>query len=52
MSLFDDFENFTEFAPRDIHRNALEPMFTQLLAWGGALKQLRSEDKRKPAMAA
>ena len=42
LSLFDDFENFSEFTPRDIHGTSLAAMLDQLIAWGGALKQLRS----------
>jgi NAD(P)H-dependent FMN reductase len=44
LSLFDDFENFSEFRPRDVHESSLVAMFDQLIAWGSALKQLRSPE--------
>lgn len=41
LSLFDDFENFSDFKPRDVHAPALDTMFEQLVGWGGALKTYR-----------
>lgn len=41
LSLFDDFENFSVFKPRDIHLPAAEAMFDQLIGWGAALKRYR-----------
>ena len=42
LSLFDDFEDFSNFNPRDVHESSLAVMLDQLIAWGAALKQLRS----------
>jgi NAD(P)H-dependent FMN reductase len=41
LSLFTDFENFSVFKPGPQQENAVESMLNQLVAWGGALKQLR-----------
>jgi NAD(P)H-dependent FMN reductase len=41
LSLFEDFENFAVFSPRDVHDNSVGSMLDQLNAWGGALKRLR-----------
>lgn len=50
LSLFEDFENFSAFKPRDVHGPALDAMFEQLTGWAGALKRLRDEkDQRKAA---
>ena len=45
LSLFDDFENFSAFAPRDIHRQGLGTMLDQLVGWGSALKRYRDEQQ-------
>jgi NAD(P)H-dependent FMN reductase len=45
LSLFDDFENFSAFAPRDIHRQGLGTMLDQLVGWGAALKRYRDEQQ-------
>jgi NAD(P)H-dependent FMN reductase len=42
LSLFTDFENFTVFKPAKMHEQYVNTMLDQLLAWGGALKTLRS----------
>jgi NAD(P)H-dependent FMN reductase len=41
LSLFTDFENFTQFKPHPRHENSVNGMLDQLIAWGGALKTLR-----------
>ena len=41
LSLFDDFENFATFKPRDAHLPALDTMLDQLLGWASALKLYR-----------
>lgn len=41
LSLFTDFENFSEFKPAEHHQKSLDGMLDQLIAWGGALKALR-----------
>jgi NAD(P)H-dependent FMN reductase len=41
LSLYTDFENFSDFKPNPRHEPALNTMLDQLIAWGGALKSLR-----------
>ncbi|MEP4545152.1 MAG: NAD(P)H-dependent oxidoreductase [Saccharospirillum sp.] len=41
LSLFTDFENFSEFKPADMHQETLSAMLDQLVAWTGAMKTLR-----------
>lgn len=41
LSLFTDFENFSEFKPAQFHEKSLNGMLDQLIAWGTALKPLR-----------
>jgi NAD(P)H-dependent FMN reductase len=41
LSLFDDFEGFTTFRPRPQHEERLTIMLDQVVAWAGALRQLR-----------
>lgn len=41
FSLFNDFENFSTFAPQSQHTKAADTLFDQLEAWAGALKPLR-----------
>jgi NAD(P)H-dependent FMN reductase len=41
LSLFTDFENFSVFKPDPSHREELNTMLDQLIAWGGALKTVR-----------
>ena len=41
LSLFTDFENFTEFKPQELHLDNVNQMLDQLIAWSGALKTLR-----------
>src|SRR5690606_10847730 len=42
LSLFTDFEDFTVFKPAAHHEKSVNTMFDQLIAWGGALKRLRT----------
>lgn len=42
LSLFTDFENFTNFKPAAYHEQSVETMLDQLVAWSGALKPLRA----------
>jgi hypothetical protein len=42
LSLFADFGNFSVFRPRPLHEKSLAAMLDQLVAWGGALRGLRS----------
>ncbi len=41
LSLFTDFENFTEFKPQELHLDNVNQMLDQLIAWSGALKTIR-----------
>lgn len=41
LSLANDFENYTVFKPNPRHEKALNTVFDQVIAWGGALKTLR-----------
>ncbi|GAA0328061.1 NAD(P)H-dependent oxidoreductase [Bacillus carboniphilus] len=42
LSLFTDFENFSEFKPADLHLDNVNAMLDQVNAWSGALKPLRA----------
>jgi NAD(P)H-dependent FMN reductase len=41
LSLRTDFENFTTFKPEPHHARSVGTVLDQVVAWGGALKQLR-----------
>ncbi len=41
FSLFYDFENMTTFKPADVHKQTVNAMLDELVAWSGALKTLR-----------
>lgn len=43
LNLFTDFENFTKFKPNPRHEDSVNKMLDQLIAWGGALKELRAK---------
>lgn len=47
FSLFTDFENMSTFTPHDRHKESLTTMLDQLVAWGGAMKQLREKSESK-----
>src|SRR5438105_4826831 len=42
LSMMTDFENFTTFKPAPQHQKSLGAMLDQVVAWGGALKPLRT----------
>jgi NAD(P)H-dependent FMN reductase len=42
LSLYTDFENFSVFKPAARHEQSVNAMLDQVIAWGGALKTLRS----------
>jgi NAD(P)H-dependent FMN reductase len=42
LSLFTDFENFSEFKPHQRHEASVNTMIDQVVAWGGALRTLRN----------
>lgn len=46
LSLFTDFENFSTFRPAPHHENSVNSMLDQLLAWAGALRDLRMQSAR------
>jgi NAD(P)H-dependent FMN reductase len=43
LSLFTDFENFSVFKPNAVHENAMATMLDQLVAWGAAMKTVRTQ---------
>ena len=47
LSLFEDFEKFSKFKPRDIHANSLDSLFQQVVGWGKALKEYREQLAQK-----
>lgn len=49
LSLFEDFENFSTFKPRDVHLPALATMLDQLTGWGAALKEHRDRRLERKA---
>lgn len=44
LSLFTDFENFTKFKPAPYNAKSVNDMLDQVIAWGGALKALRTKN--------
>jgi NAD(P)H-dependent FMN reductase len=51
ISLFTDFENFSVFKPAAHHEKSVNDMFDQVIAWGGALKTVRSQPSVEAAEA-
>lgn len=49
FSLFTDFKNFSEFAPDPRHEAELDTMLKQLVAWGEAMKTVRTQAANKAA---
>jgi NAD(P)H-dependent FMN reductase len=41
LSLFTDFENFSDFKPAPFQEGSVNPMLDQVIAWSNALKPLR-----------
>jgi NAD(P)H-dependent FMN reductase len=41
LSIFTDWEKFTEFKPAALHEKSVTSMLDQLISWSGALKSLR-----------
>ncbi|MGW3627138.1 NADPH-dependent FMN reductase [Streptomyces sp. NPDC000880] len=41
LSLFTDFENFSDFKPAPFQEESVNPMLDQVIAWSNALKPLR-----------
>jgi NAD(P)H-dependent FMN reductase len=44
LSLHTDFENFTKFKPAPFQEKAANTMLDEVIAWGGALKALRTSN--------
>lgn len=44
LSLFTDFENFSDFKPHPRNEESVNAMLDQLVAWGGALKAMRDKE--------
>jgi NAD(P)H-dependent FMN reductase len=44
LSLHTDFENFTKFKPAPFQEKAANTMLDEIIAWGGALKALRTSN--------
>ncbi len=42
LSLYTDFEKYTTFTPSPVHEKTLNALFDQVVAWGTAMKTLRS----------
>ncbi len=49
LSLFEDFENFSSFKPRDVHGAAVKTMLDQLVGWATALKGYREGMEQRKA---
>lgn len=45
LSLFSDFEDYTVFRPAGRHEETLTTLLDQLVAWGAALKRLRTGER-------
>jgi NAD(P)H-dependent FMN reductase len=43
LSLFTDFENFTTFKPAEFQEQSVNTLLDQVIAWGSALKALRTK---------
>ncbi len=43
FNLFEDFENFSIFKPRDIHEKSLNALMNQLISWAKAMKTVREK---------
>ncbi len=42
LSMYTDFENYTTFKPHEKHDKTVHLMADEVIAWGGALKALRT----------
>ena len=49
LSLFEDFENFSEFKPREVQAQSVEALLDQLIGWGLALRDYRLGLQRREA---
>jgi hypothetical protein len=46
LSLFTDFENFTKFKPASFQENSAHALLDEVIAWGGAFKTLRTDNRQ------
>ena len=44
LSLYSDFENFTKFKPAPFQEKTINTMLDEVIAWGSALKTLRTKE--------
>jgi NAD(P)H-dependent FMN reductase len=49
LSLYTDFESFSTFKPAPRQEGAVNAMLDDVVAWGGALQDMRSRSAKKPA---
>ena len=49
LSLYDDFQSFSTFAPRPRQEAAVNAMLDDLVAWGEALQEMRTRNANKVA---
>jgi NAD(P)H-dependent FMN reductase len=47
LSLYEDFEDYTVFKPRELHEKTLATQLSQLLTWSEALAETRTSDSRE-----
>ncbi len=52
LTLHEDFVNFTDFQPRDVHTAAVHSLVDELLAWAQALSPLRAASRTHAGTAA
>jgi NAD(P)H-dependent FMN reductase len=48
LSLFTDFENFTNLKPAPFQEKSVNTMLDEVIAWGGALKTIRTDIHQDP----
>ena len=51
LSLYQDFEDFSRFAPRDHLAGDLDTLLGEVTTWGRALRQVRADGKDRSAVA-
>jgi NAD(P)H-dependent FMN reductase len=48
LSLFTDFENFAKFKPAPFQENSANTLLDEVVAWSGAFKTLRTDNRQDP----
>jgi NAD(P)H-dependent FMN reductase len=51
LSLFTDFQDFTQFTPAELHQRSLGTMLDHLIAWSGAMRSVREPNAQLVAAA-